>query len=737
MSITLESNKAALQVIDTGNAEKSASQAISETGLHESMLFHQVLGEMHREGNEQVQVKIEIEGGSAEKNGALELTESRDLKEIIPLEKTLADRDVSIVIEEVSGQSKMISAGEDLPIGEVKKESSNRVSVQNTVQENETKADAIRVNPLSVSGIIPFERSEHQNRPGETEKNLFYQEETPFRKVKEGYLPNKPETELFQENKKGPFLSSVSPPKEPMTFKIQDQEQNQDGLLTSALQNDNEMLKDTIQSVKNPLYSQQFEVMNNENPKNVPETNRERLHPSQSRSTLSEKEIGKNSERILQDTFHSEGAVDVNKAGGEITKTLPREMAETSEAISKSQRHRNLTTSHSFNTAIETSSTEGGVKSEGLLNKSQKGRMTDPTVDVVPDVLTEGRSRVPGVMREPSTSDMRAAVVVNTDHKSAVMNHETNFDNGLFDRSVEKTSGNLDGRIVSASTDASFSPDLKAVLPSDNLVKPGNTSIPKVRSLESHPVLKDSLLHEIQAKGVEQMTVSEGGVGSYPMQNQAKRHFAQALPISSTTDSPITEKNAFEMAQGSNSFQDRPTIFSAIDFSSPVGEKDVQKAILSENEFQDLKVSLPNEDTILRQISDQIRLWKPSKETNIRLQLKPETLGSLQIEMQVEDNSVIARIVTEDVSVKGLIEGNKDLLRHGLEGQGFKIERFSVDVGGMARSFNQREGESFSDRKAQDDYPPKEGVAPAQNQAFKSSVVGKKVKGRGVLNLYA
>jgi hypothetical protein len=95
---------------------------------------------------------------------------------------------------------------------------------------------------------------------------------------------------------------------------------------------------------------------------------------------------------------------------------------------------------------------------------------------------------------------------------------------------------------------------------------------------------------------------------------------------------------------------------------------------------------MSNEKALLHQIADK---WASSHIKNghsFRLQLEPEQLGALQIDIVVHQERIVAEIVTKHPFVKELLEGNQELLRGTLAEQGLKVDRFSVNIGDPGQS---------------------------------------------------
>ena len=67
----------------------------------------------------------------------------------------------------------------------------------------------------------------------------------------------------------------------------------------------------------------------------------------------------------------------------------------------------------------------------------------------------------------------------------------------------------------------------------------------------------------------------------------------------------------------------------------------------------------------------------------IRLVLKPESLGSVRIRMNVVDNAIEGRIIVDSAEVKHVFDGSVDALRRALTAEGFQTGSLQVSVGGQ------------------------------------------------------
>lgn len=99
-----------------------------------------------------------------------------------------------------------------------------------------------------------------------------------------------------------------------------------------------------------------------------------------------------------------------------------------------------------------------------------------------------------------------------------------------------------------------------------------------------------------------------------------------------------------------------------------------------------------DERAVLRQVAQQLRAWRPGQHEPIRFLLEPKNLGTIQIDVKMEESGVMAHMVTSDPKVKALLEGNQNFLQNALKAQGLEMNQFSVDLGDRKGFSNENRG---------------------------------------------
>ncbi|HEX3018870.1 MAG TPA: flagellar hook-length control protein FliK [Chitinispirillaceae bacterium] len=96
------------------------------------------------------------------------------------------------------------------------------------------------------------------------------------------------------------------------------------------------------------------------------------------------------------------------------------------------------------------------------------------------------------------------------------------------------------------------------------------------------------------------------------------------------------------------------------------------------------------EDNIMSQLSSKIPHLVRSGETEIRIQLRPESLGEVKLSIRIDGDIVAARIQVENQQVKQIVESNLQTLKDALSEQNLQTGSLEVNVGsGWGRQSDQ------------------------------------------------
>ena len=88
----------------------------------------------------------------------------------------------------------------------------------------------------------------------------------------------------------------------------------------------------------------------------------------------------------------------------------------------------------------------------------------------------------------------------------------------------------------------------------------------------------------------------------------------------------------------------------------------------------------PQAVQIVRQVIEQIQLNAREGMTSMEIQLTPENLGRVNLQVTAKDGAVTAQITTDTLAAKEAIEAQINVLRENLNEQGLKVEAVEVTV---------------------------------------------------------
>lgn len=105
---------------------------------------------------------------------------------------------------------------------------------------------------------------------------------------------------------------------------------------------------------------------------------------------------------------------------------------------------------------------------------------------------------------------------------------------------------------------------------------------------------------------------------------------------------------------------------------------------------------------IMRQILDYMKVQIQPETTSLEMQLHPESLGSLQIQLASKGGAVTAQFIAENEAVKAALETQMIQLRENFEEQGIRVEAIEVSVqtGRFEQAYEDQERGGESQRQS-------------------------------------
>jgi flagellar hook-length control protein FliK len=111
----------------------------------------------------------------------------------------------------------------------------------------------------------------------------------------------------------------------------------------------------------------------------------------------------------------------------------------------------------------------------------------------------------------------------------------------------------------------------------------------------------------------------------------------------------------------------------------------------------------PRIPELIPEIADHIRAQIQNGGNEIRIQLKPEALGRIEIHAENGAQGVTARILVETAAVKNYLENNLQMLQQNLQDQGLKVAHIDFllqdGFGSQFFSRQQQPGEAANERQ--------------------------------------
>ncbi|MBC9783418.1 flagellar hook-length control protein FliK [Heliobacterium chlorum] len=145
---------------------------------------------------------------------------------------------------------------------------------------------------------------------------------------------------------------------------------------------------------------------------------------------------------------------------------------------------------------------------------------------------------------------------------------------------------------------------------------------------------------------------------------------------------------------------------------------------------EDVKAS---RQEVFRQMVENTQLLKKSGGSELKIQLKPEVLGKMQLSLSIDSGIVSVRFSAENPQVRQMLESNLPELKHSLEEQGLKFDRIEVSVGNQNLNSQQQGGSSNPSSWSQENeygrpYSSNTGTVEAEvelGQESKQNLIGR------------
>jgi flagellar hook-length control protein FliK len=111
-----------------------------------------------------------------------------------------------------------------------------------------------------------------------------------------------------------------------------------------------------------------------------------------------------------------------------------------------------------------------------------------------------------------------------------------------------------------------------------------------------------------------------------------------------------------------------------------VGVSQASDKIFSALRTSDTGTMRQFEESVVRQVSDNLTAAAKNGITELRVMLRPESLGEVQLRIKVDGDVVMGKMYVENQQVKHIVEANLQTLKDSLSQHNLTVGSFSVDV---------------------------------------------------------
>ena len=213
---------------------------------------------------------------------------------------------------------------------------------------------------------------------------------------------------------------------------------------------------------------------------------------------------------------------------------------------------------------------------------------------------------------------------------------------------------------------------------------------------------ENSASTKISAQAVSQVEVDPEGIEEVPAQGANASQDAEKMALAAKAT--LSKTGSAEILQTRTSSPQRGA--DQVNLSTTATTQTVQSQEVGAAARTGQARMTPS--VMLEQLSGRMMLMVRNGQSSVKLQLYPQELGSLKIELKVDGNSVKATIVAENQQVQQMLGSNSSELRQSLADQGFNLDKFEV----MTQSeYQQANSNNRGNQDGSGDQQDPEGVA--------------------------
>ena len=116
-----------------------------------------------------------------------------------------------------------------------------------------------------------------------------------------------------------------------------------------------------------------------------------------------------------------------------------------------------------------------------------------------------------------------------------------------------------------------------------------------------------------------------------------------------------------------------------------------------------------NVEDILRQVSQMTRVIVGQAESSIEMQLNPENLGKVYLQVVSREGVITAQLAAQNEAVKEALESQMVVLKENMNQQGLKVEAIEVTIASHEFERNLEENQRDAAKQQQEEQSQKSG----------------------------
>lgn len=214
-----------------------------------------------------------------------------------------------------------------------------------------------------------------------------------------------------------------------------------------------------------------------------------------------------------------------------------------------------------------------------------------------------------------------------------------------------------------------------------------------LESFETKKLVVDNEMVDVNVTEENVEMVTEDAVENVKIEDDVPSETNEELETVENNQNSLkdtTNKTSLENQNNSNSGNEKSENKDMTnEYANVVGN--IKEAIVANISSEDISVA----DKIIKQITDDIKLYAKADTTSLEIQLEPESLGKVSLTVASKAGAVTAQLTVQNEIAREAIESQMSTLKESLNNQGIKIEAIEVTI--ASKEFEQnldKEGNS-------------------------------------------